>query len=297
MKVLVTGGNGFLGSWICALLSSSQHIETIAVGRSAEGSETDRLSQARVDLSEELEVKRAFMAFTPDVVVHAAALSDPTSCEEQPAESRKANVDASLYMAAVCKQSSVPLIFTSTDWVFDGRRGGYVEDDDLNPINLYGCHKAEAEKSIRAIYPMTTIVRLPWMFGVGLTKKSAFTSTLEKLSSGESVLGFVDEFRSPVSYAVAAAGIVNLFNCRPGQTFHLGGREVVSRYEFLLALARGSLADAEQVIGRRQADVTFSARRPADVSLRSQKAYSFGYQVPSLSEMIQLELARGASDG
>lgn len=286
MRILVTGASGFLGAWICkALIADSKH-EVIAHSLWGRLPNTLNVSHLKVDLCEETAVSRLFECANPDAVIHTAALSDPNFCEENPGLSKRINIEASRFIANECQRRDIGLVFTSTDLVFDGHMGAYSEIDAANPVNIYGRHKVEAETAIHWIQPQATIVRLPWMFGIGLTKCSPFSSYLKRLKAKQVISGFIDEYRSPVSYPVAAAGIVKLLGQAPGRLLHLGGPERVSRYEFLRSLAALSGNDPDLVLAQKQNEAVFAAKRPADVSLESNAAYALGYQPPGLEAMI-----------
>lgn len=291
MRILVTGASGFLGAWVCKVLSAHKEHEVIAHSFRAKPSSDANTLQLIADLSQPAAVAHLFGSAKPEAVIHAAALSDPNSCEASPELSKRINVDASCHIAMECQQRGIPLIFTSTDLVFDGCKGNYIETDETNPINVYGRHKVEAENNILRLDPSAIIVRLPWMFGTGLSKPAPLSNYLASLTASQIIFGFTDEIRSPVSYQTAATGIVNLLGKAPGMILHFGGREAVSRYEFLRMVASISSNDPSLIQAQKQGEVTFPAQRPADVSLNSSEAYTLGYDVPNLRKMIHDSLA------
>ncbi|ABC27172.1 dTDP-4-dehydrorhamnose reductase-like protein [Hahella chejuensis KCTC 2396] len=283
-RVLVTGASGFLGAHICRALN--QDYEVLAQSHQVTLPEDLAPFRVRQDLCDAELTQAMFRNLTPDAVIHAAALSDPNTCQQQPERSLQVNVEATRLLAALCAERDIPLLFTSTDLVFDGRQGVYRESDPVNPINRYGEHKAMAEKLIREQHPRATIVRMPWMFGLGLLKPSGVTQWLERLRQGETLTGFVDEYRSAVDYATAAQGIVRFFQMQQGLTLHLGGIETVSRHHFLKALARTFGLDEDLVQEQKQRDVIMPAKRPRDVSLDSRRARGLGYKTPFMDEML-----------
>ena len=82
----------------------------------------------------------------PDVVIHCAAQSRTGPCQQDPILARRINVEATSLLAELAAE--IPFLFMSSDQVFDGSKGWYVETDPVNPLNVYGETKAEAERIV-----------------------------------------------------------------------------------------------------------------------------------------------------
>lgn len=284
-RVLVTGASGLLGTHLCAVLLAEGH-EVIAVSHAQTLPESLATYRIRQDLCDRELLPVLLQNLRPSAVIHAAALADPQQCEEQPLLSRRLNVELTRQLAQLCAERRLPMAFTSTDLVFDGRRGNYSEHDPVNPINRYGEHKAEAEQLVRQEHPGALVLRLPLMFGRGGLRPSPLETWLEQLDQGQTLNAFVDEFRSAVDYRTAAQGIVHTLFSQSGRLLHLGGIETLSRHQLVARVAQLFGRHPEQVATRRQAEFTFRAARPRDVSLDSRIARSLGYRTPFLDEML-----------
>jgi dTDP-4-dehydrorhamnose reductase len=282
-KLLVTGASGFLGWNLCRLARSHWQVwgtycqHSIAI----EGVETLLL-----DLRQRDNILDVFDRIAPDAVIHTAAASSPNFCQLNPDAAAAINVTATQYLATICQLRNIPLVFTSTDLVFDGKNPPYREDDRPCPLNIYGAQKVSAEGELRRLYPQSTICRMPLMFGDAPPTATSFIQPwLKSLGAGEKLTLFIDEFRTPVSAIDAGSGLLMAINY-PGDILNLGGRERISRYDFGHLLAEVWGLDRDLIEPIRQADLPMSAPRAADVSLDSSKAINYGYNPATLRDRL-----------
>jgi dTDP-4-dehydrorhamnose reductase len=283
-KILVTGASGFLGWNFCSLAKFKWDIYGTYFSRTVE---LPGVKLIKVNLTYFQTLKQVFFKIQPTAVIHFAALSSPNYCQNYPDESYLVNVTTSINIASLCADYNIPLVFTSTDLVFDGLNPPYSETDPVSPINYYGEHKAIAEQKILELYPNSAICRMPLMFGAAPPKASSFIQPFIKtLKEGKDLYLFTDEFRTPVSALTAVAGLLLALE-RVNGLIHLGGKERISRYDFghlmaeILELPKANLKPCLQQ------KVKMSAPRPLDTSLDSSKAFALGYQPLSLREQLQ----------
>ena len=279
-KLLVTGAGGFLGSAICQAASTLWQVYGIVFSRSAA---LDPHHVFRADFSRQQEVRRVLDAVLPHAVIHTAAMADPNFCQANPADSGKVNVDASVFIAQWCADHGVPLVFTSSDLVFDGRNAPYRESDPVNPVNLYGEQKAIAEAQILRIHPKASVCRMALMYGDKTS--SRYRPLSVPLKQGQKIRLFVDEVRTPLDVYSAAKGILLALEKSSG-LLHLGGAERITRYGFGLLLAEVLEIASEAVIPCCQKDIPMAAPRPVDVSLNIEAAERLGFRPPLLSETL-----------
>ena len=290
-KLLITGASGFLGWHLCQLA----HLEWDIYGTYfSHNLDIANAKLLKLDLTRFAEIKRVFQEIQPSAVIHTAAQSKPNYCQTHSSESLAINVNASLNIAELCAENSIPYVFTSTDLVFDGRKGFYKEIDKVNPVNVYGEHKVIAEIGILERYPQATICRMPLMFGNATPTASSFLQGFMKtLQEGKELNLFIDEFRTPVNGKTAAEGLLLALEKVQG-IIHLGGKERISRYDFGCLLAEIFEIPAAKIQAGRQQDVKMAAPRPNDVSLDSGKAFELGYAPLSLREQL-LQLTKVVS--
>jgi dTDP-4-dehydrorhamnose reductase len=257
MRILVTGGCGLLGSHVVPELRGAGQ-EVIAWGREGRG---------RVELAEAGAVVRALDRDCPEAVIHLAAVSSFEAAYRDPEHARAVNVEATRQIAQWCGRTGRRLLFTSTDAVFDGQRGGYREEDEARPILVYGRTKLEAEGPVLAI-PGGLVVRLSLLYGPSRgARQGFFDRSLARLRQGEPCAFFEDEHRTPLDLATAARIVRLLLERRTTGLVHVGGAERLSRFELMRRAARALGIDTGLVRANRQADAPSAEPRPVDVSL------------------------------
>lgn len=281
----ITGISGFLGWNLSQRASSTWHVLGTYATRSVS---LPNGMTAKLDLTDTAALREFMATQRPDAVIHTAAQSSPNYCQEHPDEAYAINVTASGAIADCCAEAAIPLVFTSTDLVFDGQHPPYRESDPVSPLSRYGEQKVQAECIILSRYPEATVCRMPLMFGYAPYASSFIQPFLAKLRAGEPLNLFTDEFRTPVSGRDAAQGLLLALD-RASGVLHLGGRERLSRYEFGRLMIHALAVDQATLTPCRQSDVVMAAPRPPDVSLDSSLAYQLGYAPNSVeAELIAL---------
>lgn len=255
--VWITGAGGLVGNYL---------LRTAA--RWAPDWDVRGLTRQEVDLTDERAVRRLWLEQQPALVIHCAAISRPAVCEQDPALATKINVGATALLASLA--SEVPLLFFSSDQVFDGRQGWYVETDRINPINRYGETKAAAEEIVLS-NPRHTVVRLALTAGTSSTGDRSFVEDMCRSAAANLRLTlFTDEFRSPLPAGVVARAIWELIARKQSGLYHLGGAERLSRMEIGEALT----TSYPELASRLQPGSVAAYRgpqRPPDLSMRCDK--------------------------
>jgi len=287
MKLLVTGASGFLGWNICNHAQKDFEIFGTVFSNPLEINGVNIIS---LDLTNFKDLKRIFKEVGPDGVIHTAAESRPAFCQTSPAESNKINVKATINLAGLCADREIPFVFTSTDLVFDGHNAPYRESDPVSPINIYGEQKVIAEENVMDRYSASAVCRMPMMFGLSSPAyPTFFQQTVRALKEGRELTLFTDEFRTPISGYTAARGLLLALKKVQG-ILHLGSRERISRYDFGRLIAELMGCTMEKIIACKQNDVQLNVPRAADLTLDSTRAFSLGFNPPTLNEELQLLL-------
>ena len=153
MKLLVTGGSGFLGRRTVEYLKSLGW-QVLAPGHK------------ELDITDFSAVREWFRQNMPQAVIHTAAVSDTGLCQQKPEWSETINVTGSVNLARVCREFGGKLVICSSDQVYFGSAvaGPHGEAEVLAPANVYGCQKLRAEQECLAVLPETVCLRLSWMY-------------------------------------------------------------------------------------------------------------------------------------
>ena len=247
----------------------------------------------KIDLRNSEKLIDVVKDFLPDVVVHAAAVSNPAKADKLDAKTvYDANVNATKTLAEICDKINAKLFYASTDLVYAGYRGTMApEDFKLVPISLYAETKLMGEIKIQETFANYVILRVSLLFGIGKRfAENHFNAMYEKLKNGEPVNLFVDQFRTPASFDEAARMISELVEKDiSGEIVNLGGPEKVSRYELGEILCEEAGLDKSPLVKKRMDEVP-GIYKVADVSMDTEKLRSFGIRQKSLREMIKQEL-------
>ncbi len=270
MKLLITGASGLFGSKLVKTASA----QGIAV---YSGYVTDVPVcgvPVLFDVSNKEQVEQAFEFAKPDVVVHAASLTDVDKCELNREFAWKINVDGAKNIAESAAKHGTFLVYVSTDYVFSGKKGCYKETDLPDPINYYGLTKLKAEEASLKILPNCCIARTSVIYGStpAAGKINFALWVLNKLKSREKLRIVTDQWVYPTLNSSLADMVLDVVQQRLSGVLHLCGASRVSRYDFALALAKMFSLDASLIEPVLASSLNWSARRPMDSSLDVSKA-------------------------
>lgn len=292
-KVFLTGASGFLGWNFCKKWRNEYQI----LGTYFRNCPTEiPIEWLRINLLETKQLIALIKETKPDIVVHLAAISNAAFCEQHPALSHHINVYTTIALAEITQELGIPLIFSSTDLVFNGNSAPYEEGDFCYPLSQYGTQKQMAEEALLNDYEHGFVGRLPLMFGfTPHYTQNFFTHTLLQLQQGKTIQAFTDEFRSMISAEVAGEWLHRLIQYSLNETtsnkeklLHLGGSESCSRYSFAIQTAQQFQLDTQFILPTFQKDLDLVPPRPADVSLNSELAFrTLLYKPASLKEQLE----------
>jgi len=270
-KVWITGAGGLIGNYL--VQSASQF---------APDWEVIGLTRTDIDLTDFFAVQKLFREQRPELVIHCAAISKSPVCQANPELAWKINVDVTRCLAELA--SEVSFIFFSSDLVFDGKKGNYVETDQPNPLSVYAETKVAAEKIVLA-HPKHTVIRASLNAGRSPTGDRAFNEEMRQAwGRGETLKLFVDEFRCPIPAAITARTIWELATQNRTGLYHLAGSERLSRFQIgeLLAAQCPELNPKIEASSIRDYR---GAPRPPDTSLNCEKIQKLlSFPLPKFSE-------------
>ena len=199
MKVFVTGVNGQLGHGVMNELANRSY-EGVGSDLApeyagvADGSSVTKTPYVSLDITDAKAVNKVISEVNPDVIVHCAAWTavDMAEDDDKVAAVRKVNVDGTQNIANVAKKLDAPMVYLSTDYVFDGQGTTPWEPDfkGYKPLNVYGETKLGGEEAVANTLDKYFIVRIAWVFGVN---GSNFIKTMLKVGKSHDEVKVVDD--------------------------------------------------------------------------------------------------------
>jgi dTDP-4-dehydrorhamnose reductase len=264
-KILVIGGTGLVGN---ALLRTwTAHGAQVAAATyhcHASG------GFLQLDMQDEGRVRALLAAHRPAVVAVPAANPFVDYCELHPEETRRVNVGGTLNVARACREIGARMIFYSSDYVFDGLKGTYTEEDAPNPLNEYGRQKAEAERGVLDCDPRNLVLRTSGAYGWQWEPKNFVLQVRANLSEGKPMR--VSDVRYNPTYVENLAEITAaLVTAGAGGIFHTVGADEIARDEFARRVARAFGLDASLIQTVPAADFKSPTPRPKQSSLLTGK--------------------------
>lgn len=297
MKTLVTGANGLLGQHLVALLVKEGY-EVLATGRGKERLPQELAETLRyydVDITDADAVHRLFDAEKPEIVVHTAAMTQIDECELEQERCETVNVQATAQLLLEAEAVSRHFIYLSTDFVFDGQKGNYAEDDHLNPVSWYGFTKVHAESVVETSEIDWTIVRTCLVYGNVLqgTRSNIITWVKQSLEQGKAIKVVNDQWRTPTYVEDLARGILLIIQQKATGIYHLSGKDKRTPYEMALATAAYTGLDASLIEKVDASSFRQPAKRPPVTGFDISKAErELGYKPLSFEEGLRKLLGR-----
>lgn len=228
-KILITGSSGFLGSRLAHYYRDKYELLLPA--------------HSELNVSREEAVLAYMEEQQPDVVMHCAALSNTGYCEQHPEESHKVNVQGTVKLAKACKHVGAKLVFMSSDQVYNGTPmpGPLGEWDVMQPVNIYGQHKLEAEQRALRNNPDAVGLRLTWMYDLPNSRmklNSNILVNLQKASDeGSTLKAATHEFRG-VTYVWEVVRNLEKSISLPGGIYNFGSGNSLNSFVLHIEAAK-----------------------------------------------------------
>ena len=274
MKILITGAGGMLGTDLGNALSPE--FEIIGLERRPVTHLT--VPYDICDLTQARKTRDAILSHKPEVVIHTAAMTDVDYCEEHQAEALENNVAATEHVVEAANEIDVPVIFYSTDYVFDGtKKGAYEETDVTNPLSFYGKTKRMGEELILRAAKRALIFRITWLFGVW---GRCFPKSILRQAAEVKKMNVVDDQigRPTWSWDVAMAMRQLLIQntaavLKPGtEIFHLGSAGTVHWADYARFILKNSGLGDVKIKDIPSAHLKRPAPRPANSVLSLERS-------------------------
>lgn len=229
MKVVVTGAAGMLGTDLVRAAQAQNH-------------EVVGLASADLDVVDAEAVRARLADEIPDAIVNCAAYTDVDGAEDDLRAAMDVNAHGARNVAETAAILGVPVVYVSTDYVFDGsKREPYVESDAPHPLSVYGQSKLSGEQETARSADRHFIVRTQWLFG---RSGRNFVETMLTLAADHGEVVVVrDQVGCPTWTGDLAEGIVRLLDTRAYGIHHMAGGGSCSWFEFAQEIFRQTGTD------------------------------------------------------
>lgn len=289
MKLLVTGSNGFVAGSIIAQCNPQWELHGIA--RSVQEWSNSHCIHHQLDMMDKPRLTELISALKPDTVIHTAAMANIDVCEQHPTLAQEVNEGITAHLAQLCNNTGAKLIFCSTDTVFDGIKGNYIETDIPHAVNVYAETKIEAERLVLSASDKNVVSRLSLVLGLPVMGKgnSFLADMMQKLKKGDPVKFPENEIRTPIDVITLGAALIELATSSLTGIIHLGGNTVINRYAMAKQIAARLGYNEELIISTNSNALAGRATRPNNASLNNAKARQLlTTPMRSLNEALEL---------
>jgi dTDP-4-dehydrorhamnose reductase len=265
-KIVVAGASGLLGSKIIGKVEKKYAIYPTHATRPLFP------NSLKMNITDEIEVKRIFSKVKPDILIHTAAETNVDKCENNKDYALRVNAEGTKVLAKACNQVDARIVYVSTDYVFDGEKGLYTEEDKPNPVNYYGLTKLMGEKYVAELCEGFVILRTSVLYGVHPEKPNFATWVIKSLKEKKRLTVIEDHYNSPTFADNLAEVILEIIDKRLEGVYHTAGSERISRYKFALKIAETFDFNAGLISPIKMSELkVWTAKRPKDSSLRVDK--------------------------
>ena len=283
MRVLVTGVKGQLGYDVMNELAKR--------GYEGVGVDVDEM-----DITDARKVDEVITKAQVDKVVHCAAYTAVDAAEDNVELCRRVNAEGTENIAKVCKRLDLPMVYLSTDYVFDGEgERPWEPDDERDPLNVYGQTKYEGELAVERNLDKYFIVRIAWVFGVN---GKNFIKTMLNLAQNHDTITVVDDQVGSPTYTYDLARLlVDMIETEKeyGKYHATNEGGYISWCDFAKEIFRQAGVDVK-VVPVTSEQFQAKARRPHNSRMNKDKLEAMGFQrLPSWQDALSryLKIIRG----
>jgi dTDP-4-dehydrorhamnose reductase len=281
-NVLIIGSSGFLGRKLFDVFSTSEKYSVMGTYYSAEEHE----GLIPLDITDVSATRQIITMADPSIILLPGSMTHVDACETDREKAHAINVVGVQNVVSVCKERGIKLVFYSTDYVFDGEKGKYSEEDPANPLGYYGETKILGEEIVRQLSD-ALICRVAILYGNSSVKKVPFVSwVINSLREGKQIHVYTDLHGSPTLIDDIASATEKLLDNGCVGTYHISGPDCISRYEMALTIAKVFGFDTNLILPSLSSEKPMKARRPKDSSLDITKLKKEGMFTTSFEEGI-----------
>lgn len=234
-RIMIIGANSKTAEAVQRVLSIETDYELLLVSRTPLTTTADVVEG---DITDRKKLKELCMKFRPTVIVNTAAVTDVDGCENQKQEAWTINVKGVENLVQMCRLFDSRLIHFSTDYVFDGTKGPYTEEDKPEPLGYYGKTKLASENICKTGNIPYSIIRTNVLYGSATSRHTDFVRwALLKLATNETLHIVNDQYSNPTFIDDLGHAVELLIKRKRYGIYHISGADWVNRWEFAKKIA------------------------------------------------------------
>ncbi len=275
LRILLTGSNGLLGQKIVYASLKRNDIQLLATSKGENRLHSKAgYHYASMDITNADEVTAIVENFKPHCIINTAAMTNVDACEKDQENCWKMNVEAVKTMTELCQRHNIHFIHLSTDFVFDGEKGNYSEEDVPNPLSHYARSKYESEKVVQQAKIDAAVLRTIIIYGVVDDKQrsNVVIWTINSLRQQKDINVISDQIRSPTLAEDLADACVQAALKRATGIYHVSGSETISILDMVNRTADFFQLDKKYIHPITTAQLNQPAKRPLLTGFNIDKA-------------------------
>ena len=289
-RILICGSNGLVGQYLSKILENQFEFEILHTSNKRELYLKNLKSDfTQLDITNKGDVKSLVSAFKPEIIINCVAISNVDFCEKEKETAWNVNVKGVENLISSAKIIGAKLIHLSTDYIFDGNKGDYNEDDKPNPISYYGRTKLAAENSILESGINFCILRPIVIFGFGKNLKYNFPFwVVESLREGKNISCATDQISNPTYAGQIAEGIISVIKNDFNGIYNFCGDTKISRFDLAKLCAKIFNLNGELISPITSDELKQIAKRPKNTTMDLSKAKKdFKIKFLEISEALE----------
>jgi len=281
-KILIIGSNGLLGQTLLGQLQNQNEYKIIATSR-GKNRHIIKIGYTYkdIDITKSDELSKYIKDLNPTYIINTAAITNVDYCETHKLECDEVNVESVKTIIDCCRELNSHLIHISTDFIFDGKKGYYKEDDVPNPVNYYGLSKLKSENAIKDSNINFTILRTILVYGSvdNMNKSNIVLWIKDNLEKGKTINVVDDQYRMPTYVQFLAKACIKSIYLKKFGIYNISSNELISIYELSLIVAEVFRLNPSYINKISSSQLNAKAKRPAKT----------GFNLIKMKSELQLE--------
>jgi dTDP-4-dehydrorhamnose reductase len=276
MNVLLTGAGGMLGMALAPCLEGRGHT-------------VQRMPREKLDVTNYPQVLDVLTEAQPELVIHSAAYTKVDQAEAEPELAYLINGYGTENIAIACNLLGIPMLYVSTDYVFDGTQDRpYTTWDDTRPLSIYGRSKLAGERAVMRHLTQFYIVRTSWLYGPH--GKNFVETILTMAENGKPLRVVSDQWGTPTCTLTLSEAIADLIITRRWGIYHGTDDGVTNWYEFAKRIVQGRGVQVDPIETK---DFPRPATRPKfSVLDKTTLIHTIGRELPSWESALERYLSK-----